>query len=85
MHVVYMSSVAPLVGVSRLQLQYGRRYEFAEIRGNLCPLYRDCTNAIFISKGIYGNGEPENVILVTVQKAHLALRTFKYPVSCIAV
>ena len=49
----------------------------AEIRGNLSPWYRVCTNAIVISKGSYGNGESKNVILVSVEKAHLAVRTCK--------
>ena len=39
--------------------------------------YRGCTKLIFISKGSYDNGEPKNVFLVSVQIAHLAVRTVK--------
>ena len=47
--------------------------------GHLSPWYSVCTNAINISKGSYGNGEPKNVILFSVQKAHLAVRAIKLP------
>ena len=43
------------------------------------PWYRLSTKIIIISSRSYGNGEPRNVILIFVQIAHLALRTFKLP------
>ena len=43
------------------------------------PWYRVCTIATFISKGSYENGEPKKEILVSVQKAHFALRACKLP------
>ena len=51
--------------------------EFAEIRGYLSTWYRVCTKVIFISKGSYGNVEPINVILVTVQNEYFPLRGCK--------
>ena len=42
-------------------------------------MYSVCTKVIFISKRSHDNGEPKNLILVSVQKAHLAVRTFKVP------
>ena len=38
-----------------------------------------CTNAIIISKGRWGNGEPKNVILMSLQKAHFPLWGWKPP------
>ena len=46
----------------------------------LSPWHRVCTNAIYIWKGSYLNGEPKNVILVLVQKANFAVRACKLPV-----
>ena len=50
-----------------------------ETRGYLSPWYRVCTNAIYICKGSYGGGEPKNLNLVLVQKAHFAVRDCKPP------
>ena len=58
---------------------WDRQCKFAETRGFLSPRYRVCTNPIYIRKGSYENGESKNVILVLVQKAHLAVRTSKLP------
>ena len=43
--------------------------KFAEIVGYLSTWYRVWTNALFTSEGSYGNVEPKNAILVSVQKA----------------
>ena len=47
--------------------------KFAEIRGYLCTWYRVCTKSIFTSKGSYGNVEPQNAILVSLEKAYFKL------------
>ena len=57
----------------------GRQYKFAGVRGYLSSWYRVCTNAILISKGSSGNAEPKRVNLVSVQKAHFAVRSCKQP------
>ena len=48
----------------------GRQWKFGEIQGYLSQWYRICTKAISISKGSYGNVEPKNVILFSVQKEY---------------
>ena len=53
--------------------------KICESRGYLSPWYRVCTNAIYIWKGSYGDGEPKNLNLVLVQKAHFAVRDCKPP------
>ena len=53
--------------------------KFARIGGYLSTLYRVCTKAVFTSKGSYGNVEPKNAILVSVQKAYFPLRGCKLP------
>ena len=53
--------------------------KFAEIRGYLSTLYRVCTEAIFASKRSYGNVEPKNAILVSVQKAYFPIQACKLP------
>ena len=57
----------------------GPTMKFAEIWGYFSRWYRVCTKAIFTSKGSYGNEEPENAILVSVQKAYYPLRACKLP------
>ena len=52
----------------------GPTKKFAEILGYLSTWYRVCTKAMFTSKGSYGNAEPKNLILVSVQKASFKLR-----------
>ena len=52
----------------------GRKCKFTETRGYLSPWYRVCTKAMLIPKGNYGNEEPKNVTLVSVQLAHFAVR-----------
>ena len=47
------------------------------IRGYLSPWYRVCTNGMFRLKRSWGYAVPKNVILVSVQKAHFAVRTCK--------
>ena len=44
--------------------------KFAEIGGYLSTWYRVCTKAIFTSEGSYGNVQPKNAVLVSVQKAY---------------
>ena len=65
----------------KLTLFTNRRKEqtmnFAEIGGHLFTWYRVCTKAKFTSKGSYGNVEPKNAILVSVQKAYFPLRGCK--------
>ena len=53
--------------------------KFAKIGGYLSTWYRVCTRAIFTSKRSYGNVEPKNVILVSMQKAYFPLRCCKLP------
>ena len=53
--------------------------KFPKIGGYLCTWYRVCTNAIFTSKGNYGNIEPKNAILFSVQKAYFRLPGYKLP------
>ena len=77
----YGSAKYPVL-YSAVQVQQCR---FEDILGYLSPRCRDCTNAFFISKTNYGNGEPKNVILALVQKAHFAYKSAKYPISCSAV
>ena len=60
-----------------MQRSIGPREQIYRIRGYFSPWYCICTNAMFISKGSQGNDEPKNVILVSVQKAHFAARTYK--------
>ena len=67
-------------GYGYLATCLGRQCKFAETWGYHSPWYRVCTNAIYIRKGSYGNGEPKNVNLILVQKAHFALRASKLPV-----
>ena len=49
------------------------RTKFAEILLYISPWYHVCTNAIFISKGSYGYGEPKNLFPYSVQKSYLTL------------
>ena len=51
--------------------------EIWENLGYLSPWYRVSTNAMFVSKGSYGCGEPKNVIALSVQQTHWPLRTCK--------
>ena len=53
--------------------------KFAEIGGYLSTWYPVGSKAIFTSKGSYGNVEPKNAILVSVQKAYFPLRGCKLP------
>ena len=53
--------------------------KFAKSGGYLSTWYRVCTKAIFTFKGSYGNVEPTNAILVSVQKAYFPLRGCKLP------
>ena len=57
----------------------GPTMKYFEIGGYLSTCYRVCTKAIFISKRSYGNVEPRNVILVSVQKAHFPIPAWKLP------
>ena len=54
--------------------EYGN---FEEIRVFLFPRYRVCTKVIITSKESYVNGEPKNVIVMSVQKAHFQVRGCK--------
>ena len=54
-------------------------WKFTYIRGYLLPRYRVYTKAMCISKGSYGEEEPENTILAWVQRAHKFVRSGKIP------
>ena len=62
-----------------MQRRIGPSVQICGNSGFLSPRYRVCTNVIYILKGSYGNGEPKNVILVLVQKAHFPVRACKLP------
>ena len=53
--------------------------KFAEIGGYPSTSFRVCTKTILTSKVSYGNVEPINAILVSVQKAYFTLRGCKLP------
>ena len=57
----------------------GPTIKFAKIGGYLSTWYRGCTKGILTSKGSYGNVEPKNAILVSVQKGYFRLRGYKLP------
>ena len=84
-HVIFVSvqkAYFPLRGCKEYGFKHHRirrTMKFAEIRNYLSTWYRVCTKVIFISKGSYGNAEPENIILVSVQKAYFPLRGCKLP------
>ena len=59
---------------------YGRLWKFSEFRIYLSPWDRLYTKPISISKGSYGNVEPQNAILVSVQRRYLPLSGSK--LSC---
>ena len=53
-----------------------------EIWGNsrlLFTRYRVCTKVLIISKASWANGEPKNLILVSVQNTHFPVRCCKLP------
>ena len=56
-----------------------RQWKFAKIRSNLSPWYRACTKTKFIWKGCYGYREPKNVILESLQRGYLRVRSCKLP------
>ena len=62
-----------------MQDEQGRIWKFQEIRGFFFARYRVCSKAIIISNGSWENGEPKNVILVSVQQAHFPVRGCKLP------
>ena len=51
--------------------EQGRERKFAKIRIYHQPWYRDCTKAVFISKGSYRYGESKILFLSSVQKTSL--------------
>ena len=53
--------------------------KFAEIQSYLSTWYRVCTKAIFTSKESYGNVQPKNAILVSLQKVSFPIRACKLP------
>ena len=64
--------------ISRVNaMPYRTDNDISEIGGYISTWYSVCTKAIFTSKGGYGNVEPKNAILVSVQKAYFPLRACK--------
>ena len=73
-------SVVPITGLQTTRV-HASRYRSDNVIcrnwGLLFTWYRVCTKAILTSKAIYGDVQPRNAFLVSVQKAYFTLRGCK--------